>query len=219
MDDIQNGSSSDSCQHSNHEYDYDIYYIKEEQFKLLLAGLGQTEWYGLFSDAHVSESSLHVMLADLYQNGVVDWDGEGVKVRQPYADMLSVMLEKKTCVTLQTDGCAAAYVRCCYFSDTRVVLTVKSQREENTIGMALLPVHHWLRQLEEVCIRLEDEECCTLTCRNSVNGSVYQTVRIRKYGLREFEIEIDQSKCKSAGMRCMREQLGAAVWGLLCTED
>ncbi|KAI4451785.1 hypothetical protein C823_006345 [Eubacterium plexicaudatum ASF492] len=215
MDDIQNGSRSDSCQHSDN--DYDIYYIKEEQLKLLLAGLGQTEWYGLFSDAHVSERPLNVMLADLYQNGVVDWDGEGVIVRQPYADMLSVMLEKKTCVTLQTAGCKTAYVRCCYFSDTSAVLTVKSQREAKTIGMAPMPVHNWLRQLEEVCIRLEDEECCTLTCRNSVNGKVYQTVRIRKYGLREFQI--DQSKYKNARRHCMREQLGAAVWELLCTDD
>lgn len=209
MDDIQTGSSSDNC--------HDIYYIKEEQLKLLLAGLGQAEWYGLFSDVHVTENSLNVTLAKLYQNAVVDWDGEGVKVRQPYADMLSVMLEKKTCVTWQVSDSATAYVRCCYLSDTRVVLTVKSQREEQTIGMALISVQDWLSQLEKMCGRLEEEECCTLTCRNSENGSIYQIMSIQKYGLREFQVA--RNKSERVKRRCMREQLGTVVWELLCMED
>ena len=54
---------------------YELYFIREDGLKLLLAGLGETQWYGLFSEANGSANRI---LADLYQSGVIDWEGAGV---------------------------------------------------------------------------------------------------------------------------------------------
>lgn len=179
MDGTQGRSAYNDC--------YELYFIKEDGLKLLLAGLGETQWYGLFSEENGSVNSI---LADLYQSGVIDWEGAGAAIRQPYAEMILAMLEKKTCVTVHLPD-PAAPVRCCYLSRTGMVMTQKSQREDKTLGMAKLSTKSWLGMLEEECTRLDDGESCLLTCRSSKDGQVLTTVRIRRDGLRSFCMESD----------------------------
>lgn len=180
---------------------YEVYYIKESVLQLLLAGLGQTEWYGLFSE-HGEPQDVNDTLAGMYQDGMVDWNGTGVAVRQPYADMLLVMLDKKTCITVQMPD-AAFSLRCCYFSKEQVVMTQKSQREERTLGMAQLSIREWFGLLEEACMRLDEGECCQLQCRSSVNGSSYNQIEICKDGLRAFCMEWN---AKGGGRLCCRQE-------------
>lgn len=197
---------------------YEVYYIKEEVLKLLLAGLGQKEWYGLFSGpGGAGQNSLmkeeaNRALAVMYQDGIVDWDGASVAVRQPYADMLSVMLEKKTCITVRMPDLVSP-LRCCYFSQAGVVMTQKSQREDHALGMARLSMREWLGLLEEECVRLDEGACCQLNCRSSVNGSSYNHIRIRKDGLRTFRLEWDAGG--SSRMRCTQEEFGCRLKTLL----
>lgn len=213
MGETDSRSSHDSC--------YEIYYIKEAALRLLLAGLGQHEWYGLFSDLadgqdRTQHETVNEILVWMYQNKIIDWDGEGVVVRQPYADMLSVMLEKKKCVTVRMPK-PFLPVRCCYLSDTQVIMTQKSQREEHTLGMAQTSLCDWLRLLEASCSRLEEEESCTLTSGSSISGVSDQTVRIYRYGLRGFRIVWD--KGGGGQLRCMQEEFGTKLRELLCTDD
>lgn len=212
MGGVQDGKSDENC--------YEIYYIRENGLKLLLAGLGQHGWYGLFSVKIDPEASVNAertatnsILADLYQNGVVDWDeaDAAVRVRKPYAGMLSAMLEKKVCVTVQMPE-ESAFVRCCYISDFAVVMTQKSRREDRMIGMAQLTVRGWLHLLEEDFARMEEGACCLLSCQNSEDGQIYRRIRVQKSGIRNFCIEWDGAQ--SGRLYCKKEELGDKLAGV-----
>lgn len=212
MDGVQDGEKYNSC--------YEIHYIRESGLKLLLAGLGQDGWYGLFSvkegsgnESQLKHAAVNGILADLYQNGVIDWDDRGtaVKVRQPYAGMLSAMLEKKVCVTVQMPE-EAAFIRCCYLSDSAAVLTQKSRREDHMLGMSKLTVQNWLYLLEEDCARMEEGACCLLTCQSSKDGEVYRRIQVKKAGIRAFDLVWDGAE--SGRLHCVREELGKKLGGL-----
>lgn len=182
----------------------EIYYLKEMELKLLLAGLGLKEWYGLFSDeagtGEVPEGFRNRILADLYQKELIDWKQGSVAVRQPCAGMLSAMLEKKRCVTIKMPD-ENLPVRCCYLSADSVVMIQKSQREEKTLGMAQLPVPDWLQYVEEAVGMLEDGECLVLTCCSSENGRIYQRLNLWQEGLRDRWME-----WKNGCIHCSREE-------------
>lgn len=212
MDGMQDGKTYESC--------YEIYYIRENGLKLLLAGLGQHGWYGLFSvkispdsNTDAGYAAVHSILADLYQNGVIDWDDAkaAVQVRQPYAGMLSAMLEEKRCITVQMPE-ESAFVRCCYISDSAVVMTQKSRREDRMLGMSQLTVQGWLHLLEKDFARMEKGDCCLLTSHSSEDGRIYRRIRVQKAGIRAFCIEWDGDG--SGRLHCMTEGLGKELAGL-----
>ncbi|MDE7312628.1 MAG: hypothetical protein K2N87_13575 [Eubacterium sp.] len=208
MDEAMGAEKKENC--------YEIYYIKEDALKLLLAGLGQTQWYGLFSGDGQKETTNRI-LAELYQNGMIDWDGAGAALRAPYAKMFSVMLEKKSCVTIQSPVLLSP-VRCCYLSQTGVVLTQKSQREDRTLGIALLPVQGFIRMLEAECARLEAGECCIFSCRSSQTGQAFQKLRVSRDGLRAYQVEIQTENGAGTRLHCMQDELAARLGKLLYTE-
>ncbi len=205
MDGTQGRGADSNC--------YELYFIREDGLKLLLAGLGETQWYGLFSEANGSANRI---LADLYQSGVIDWEGAGAAVRQPYAGMLAAMLEKKTCVTIHLPD-PAAPVRCCYLSRTGMVMTQKSRREDRTLGMAKLSAESWLGLLEEECARLDDGESCLLTRRSSRDGQVQATIRICRDGLRSYRMESDAGPARL--VCCEREAFGNRLREMLQTDE
>ena len=201
------------------ENGYEVYYIKESGFKLLLAGLGQPGWYGLFSEEPQADAkqaqAVNTILADLYQNGVIDWDGGGVAVRPPYADMLSCMLENKRCVTIQPQD-PAALIRCCYLSARAVVQTQKSRREKQTLGLAYVSRRQWMRLLEEELVRMETGEHTGFCVRHSENGQVERQMQVQRDGLRSFQILWDKG---GAGIRCMQDELGKKLGELLWADS
>lgn len=214
MGEAMGGSAKDSC--------YEIYYMKEDAFKLLLAGLGQTQWYGLFSGGTSGKEGGGVqaagkanrILAELYQSGVIDWEGAGAAVREPYAAMFSVMLEKKSCVTVHSPVLSAP-VRCCYLSAAGVVMTQKSQREDGTLGITLLSAQGFVRLLEEECARMETGECCLLSCRSSQTGQAFVTLRVSRDGLRAYRVEIKKSHGAKTCQCCMQDEFAARILKLL----
>ena len=201
------------------ENGYEVYYIKESGFKLLLAGLGQPGWYGLFSEepqaGEKQEPAVNTILADLYQNGVIDWDGGGVAVRPPYADMLSCMLEKKRSVTIQPQD-PAALIRCCYLSARAVVQTQKSRREKQTLGLAYVSRRQWMRLLEEELVRMETGEHTGFCVRHSENGRIERQMQVQRNGLRSFQITWDK---EGAGIRCIQDELGKKLGELLWADS
>lgn len=217
----RNQDKKDNPNLNRKESCYEVYYIKEEALKLLLAGLGQKEWYGLFSEGrHAAQPEREAgnrILAEMYQDGVIAWEGAGAAVRQPYADMLSAMLKEKTCVTVHTPDTGLA-LRCCYLSGTGVVMTQVSQREAATLGMAYVSTQCWIGMLGEECARLEDGECCRLVRRSSGNGKVYQSVQIYRDGLRAFRMEWNGSGSSANRCRCAREEFAGRLAELLGLE-
>lgn len=88
-------------------------------------------------------------------------------------------------------------------------MTHKSQREDSTVGMAQLSTAAWASLLEEECSRLEEGECCRLSCCNSENGNLYQKVRIQRDGLRTVSMVWEEGG--SRRLRFGREELGDRI--------
>ena len=255
MDGMQQEGMTQGCLDDCHE----IYYVKEEALKLLLAGLGQTQWYGLFSEGKPHGSSVqentdgpgaraglygavqdkglqekpgglmykesrrpggneavNSVLAGMYLDGLIDWEGKGVAVRQPYARMLSVMLEQKACVTCEgMDSLSISMLRCCYLSGDSVIAVRISQREDGMLGLAQLAVREWEQMLGEACARLADGECLEAARRSSVDGRIFREVRVWKAGIRDVWVERDgERRCLYAAENAgevLGQMLGIAV--------
>lgn len=170
-----------------------IYYLKEMELKLLLAGLGAHTWYGFFSetDRRKQETKLeweqryHQILAGLYQKDVINWKKDQISVKKPYSDMIFIMLAQKKCVTIE--GEEAWYPKqCCYIHPKEVVVTQKSQREEYTWSLQQMCISEWMQSIEEQICGLEDGQSLSLVCRNSFNGKELGRMQISQKGIRTY---------------------------------
>lgn len=230
MDGLQRECAVKGCPDSC----YEVYYIKEAALKLLLAGLGQTQWYGLFSEETVQgtgvyekpgrrmrhaggqsgkNAAVNSVLAEMYLAGVIDWDGQGVAVRQPYARMLSVMLEQKICVTcVGMDSLSVSMLRCCYLSRDSAVAVRKSQREDGMLGLTQLDVREWERMLGEACVRLADGERLRAVKRSSLDGKDLRAVQVWKAGIRDVWVEQDGEKRCLYAAESAGKVLGQMLW-------
>lgn len=198
----------------------EVYYLQEIELKLLLAGLGVREWHGLFSmnqaqdEAFGKKEAFHSVLAQLYQKGVVDWEGNtnSVSVSQPYAGMLSAMLEQKICADIQTQD-RANPVRCCYISSMDVVVTEKGQQETDMLRMYQLSMPDWLWMIEDTARGMEDGQQLDLTFRNSESGREIQKIQIQQEGIRAVLVYCKNGKqiCES----CRADELRKKLYGLL----
>lgn len=120
--------------------EYESYYLKETEWKLLLAGIGITAWFGLDSgktETEKKEEEIHRILAGLYQKEVIDWENEAAVIRKPFAAIFDTLQKSRFCITIQRRK-AGEPVRCCYIGETDVIVTEKSQREEEAICVFLL---------------------------------------------------------------------------------
>jgi len=192
----------------------EIYYLKEAELKLLLAGLGLGEWYGFFSEEppRMDKKTENGLLAMMYQKGVIDWGQGCIAVRQPYADMLMDMLEKKICVTVQMPD-SGSPLRCCYISAADVIVTQKSQREEASVGISKMSARNWFLLLREEATGLEDGERLALAVRNSENGRVSREICVRRVGIRGFRIDWEGGG--HGAIQCQKEELPEKLGGLV----
>lgn len=168
---------------------HELFYIKEIELKLLLAGLGASGWYGIFSEKDVAEQELkqnfHQILAELYQKDVINFREDQVSIKKPYSDMFAIMLAQKKCVTFQTRNTEYPK-RCCYIDQKGVVVTRKSQREEKTLVMEQMSVRDWIQFADEEIRRLENGEILSMICRNSRDGQEFDCIRICQKGIRAY---------------------------------
>ncbi len=164
----------------------ETYYLKELELKLLLAALGQTQWYGLFSDEDASEvkqETIHAVLAELYQKGVIDWEDERIAVNRPYSRMLFAMLERKKCVTIQGPE-EETGLCCCYLSAAEVIQTGLGQREEQMLRLRSMRYREWYALLEGEIDRMEDGQELKLVCKNSESGQECMQFLVQQKGIR-----------------------------------
>ena len=197
---------------------YEIYYLKESEIRLMLAGLGRSMWYGLFSGpeaggepAWTHTGTLNRILAGLHEKGAVDWQDRQTVIRQPFAGIFASMLESDTCVIMEAPG--RGPLRCCYLSGQWVVVTVKSQREAGTVGMCRLSVQEWLKLAETEVWQLEEGQSLSLVCRGSGNGRIRRRIRIVREGIRTRRLEWDNGSPGVA--HCMQEELPERLLALL----
>ncbi len=197
----------------------EIYYLKEAEVKLLLAGLGIKRWYGFFSEeaaGRMPPEAFHRVLAGLYQKGVVAWEQGDALVRQPYARMLAAMLKEKRCITMQVAGCTHP-LRCCYIAGPEVVVMQKSQREHATVGLSEMSAENWLGLAGEITDSLPEDACLEFSCRNSESGECEQKIAVRQEGIRVRRID-QENASGAACIHCMQEELAVRLGELLGME-
>ncbi len=168
---------------------FSIFYFKEAELKLLLAGLGVHTWYGIFSEkdsvGRDFKQKYHQIMAELYQKDVINWKNDQISVKKPYADMISLMLAQKKCVTIESEQ--EQYPKQCgYIHLENVVVTRKSQREEHTLSLQQMRISQWLQSLEEEICSLEDRQSLSICCRNSFNGQELEHIKICQKGIRTY---------------------------------
>lgn len=198
--------------------EYESYYIKQEELKILLAGAGITSWYGLWGrEEACTAARQNRIVTELYRKGFVEFKENSVLVKKPVSTMLSVLTAGKECIVV-TPGNPQYPVRCCYFSGDSVVLMEKSQRERDTVCLFLLTRAEWMQLLEseiglmEELLPQEDVSCDTawltwdrtdteclkepsvqwvFTFRSSRKEAVYARLLIQKQGLSSYIVRQD----------------------------
>ncbi len=197
---------------------YEIYYLKEAEVRLLLAGLGQSMWYGLFSGpddgGEQKPRTVNRLLAGLYEKGVIDWNGNQPVIRQPFSGIFASMLDQGRCVIIQMPEGGA--IHCCYLSIQWVVVTRKSQREADTMGLARLSVTEWLKFVEAQVWQLEEGQRLDLVCRGSTDGQIYQRLGIIRKGIRSGYLEWETDG--RGRIRWTQEELTKRIFPLLWPE-
>ncbi len=169
--------------------EYESYYLKEAEWKLLLAGIGITAWYGLDSGGTETEKmkeDVHRILAGLYQKEVIDWENGSVVIRQPFAAMFDSLRKSRFCITIRRWK-SGDPVRCCYIGETDVIVTEKSQREEEAICLFLLAKNAFL------LFALENPE---------VSEGIFGGSGEEEFASGEDVVSFQLRNCRSGEMKC-----------------
>lgn len=185
--------------------EYESYYLKESEWKLLLAGIGIRAWYGFGSERNETgktEADLHRMLADLYQKHVIDWESGSVVIRQPFSAIFASLQKSRSCITIRKQK-GGEPLRCCYIGETDVIVTEKSQREEEVICVFSLSKETFLMfVLEDLEISegifeeserensadgsADGENIMSFRLQNSRNGQLNYELILQESGLQTF---------------------------------
>lgn len=163
-------------------------YLKESEWKFFLAGLGFTEVYGLFSEEKEDadrEFHMYRMLADLYQRGMISCEGKQIIVLPPVSDFLEIMQKSKKCVILRRSE-KEYPVRCCYITNTSVLIMEKSQRELSAIRLKQMSVEDWKKDIF-AAVAEEDEEM-QIFLQDSRKNLLYEKIIFKEEGLRSYLI-------------------------------
>lgn len=132
-------------------YGWKSFYMKEEEFYLLLAGKGVRRWYGLSSDRResflrdTSKEAVYGVLAGLYQKGYVDWCEEQVAIAEPMDVILQALKDSAYCVMAEQEGERQSY----YLSYGKIVLVEESKRQRGRLKLTLLTKEEFLNNLWE----------------------------------------------------------------------
>ncbi|MGN0290476.1 MAG: hypothetical protein ACI4C5_00985 [Lachnospiraceae bacterium] len=201
----------------------EYYYLKESEIKLLLAGLGVTQLYGIFTEEakkKLEKEELHKNMAKLYQEDWIDWENGKIAVKKPLSKILSVIEKSRRCIVIYGKSQS---VKCCYFTKEQVVMVEKSQREEETLCISYSTMHKWIAAVSEaieisegfiddVCkvqkteqkffqwkedtkIYLEDESIKAVFClQDSKKNYLYKRFLIQEKGLQTFFIAQSREK-------------------------
>ncbi|MBO5373333.1 MAG: hypothetical protein J6A75_11560, partial [Lachnospiraceae bacterium] len=140
-----------------------------------------TDIYGLFSECS-EEIDLHRVMTELYTKKIFASDAEGFVVLSPLSDILRTIINSKKCVVMQRKTLGHP-VRCCYLTKDHVVVTEKSQREQNTLRIYQMQADDWIAF---VLAEIEDEFFeIQLILQDTRREYVYASLRIQETGIQK----------------------------------
>jgi hypothetical protein len=187
--------------------EFESLYIREKEFYLLLYAKGIETWYGIISNNEnvsqkvYSTQELYQMLTGLYQKKYIEWVENKVHVLEPLKTILGILNHTKKCLVIRKDR----EVSPCYFSEGKVIVIEKSQREEKTLRLTCYTQYDFLQHLwekeifppEELFAYAEEEQMvvqdaskmqihASLELLDAKTGEKKQRIIIKKFQLLTF---------------------------------
>ena len=126
--------------------------IRDDEFLLMLAAAGIEEWYGisLAADSKEIEDPIFVnrSLANLYRKDLIDWGNTGAKVSEMMKEILLVLRDSDTCITVRRVG-KPGDITGCYFSGGKAVTIERNQAGEDELRLSIMETDDWIADLEK----------------------------------------------------------------------
>lgn len=132
--------------------EYESYILKDKEMKLLLAGLGMKQLYGILdSDGaeEITRESKNRVLLSLYQKEVIDFSDGEISIRPGVSDLFRTLLESRECVSVHVRG-QDMPVRCGYVSNGWVVMMERCQRRKGALKLSFWTQAQWILFLESL---------------------------------------------------------------------
>jgi hypothetical protein len=166
--------------------EYESYYIKEEELKMLLAGLGMQQWYGLTSNSRrkqekeKNKEDIFRLLTSLYQKEYIEWSNEKVEILEPVASLVMILKKAHHCIQIEVSG-ENDFLLGCYAAPEGIILLEKSQREPDMLRFS---------QWEETGFVEHLKECGIFPEIETFVGKVIFSLRESHSGLEEARMTI-----------------------------
>ena len=179
----------------------EIIILNGDEFFLMLTAAGVESWYGPALRGEDTEpmdmETANRTLASLYQKGLVDWNGDKVKIAEDLKEILKVIRSSKICITMRSDQ-RLNNASVCFANDGNVVVVDTGIGANLSFELSILKVAEWIKGLEgsgyfpkTPGIPLKDEEepsasedfISEFLLRSNPDGRLLQSVALYEKGL------------------------------------
>ena len=188
----------------------------------MLAAAGAEDWYGIDlseeKKALENDRSFNAGLASLYRRQAVEWTDGLARITGPYRAVFRTLRDAKVCIVMRT-AAAPGRAELCYCSRGMAAVVSKSEFSDSEIGVLLLPVADWLKDIGAggaLPVSVEGpegtgmpagsdgRECCSFELRKVSDGTLLESMAVYERGL---YAEIRRSGSRNAAEVYRRERV------------
>ena len=181
---------------------YESYYIKGNELAFLLVGKGRKRFWGinLFEqEQEVTKEEMYRVMGDLYQKDYIEWEENYVVIKQPWKQIIHVLVNAKYCLIVEKD----AEKKLFYFYNNDIILTEVSQRDFYSFKVTVFTKEEFIKYLwednfwpeeemdqscyeEENPEETEDEVKTTFSFVNTKNGQILEELILQEKAVLPF---------------------------------
>ena len=127
--------------------------IRKDEFAVLMALLGSRSLYGFEFTAGriISKNEINRVLADLYQDGVIDFSGSNVLINEAHKILFETVRDASKCV-IATEIKNMNKKTVSYISRSNVVVMEGDRLDEQRIRLTLSDKESWPHYLVKACM-------------------------------------------------------------------
>lgn len=182
--------------------EYENYYLKAEELEFILAGIGQSDWYGIISENRadcynqISKEKIYQIVTELYQKSYIEWRGKSICFLEPINSLAKIMKNAGLCIQFELQ-IPEKYKGICYFDEESIVWLEQSHTENDMFRFSLWKEQEFLCYLWDKNIFPEDEmedesnQCtdaqevikCILSLRDIETGLEIEKMMLSELGI------------------------------------
>lgn len=126
--------------------------LNDEEFILLLAAAGVTDWYGIDlsrkTDFINSEGAVNRHLAELYRKEMIDWGADRARISDKARPLLRVLRSSPVCIMCESLA-SPGRISGSYCSDGQVVMVERSINGENELKITAMAAEEWFSYFDK----------------------------------------------------------------------